>query len=116
MRSRSLARWATRPGAAASSAASTRVSTWVVRASVRVTGNPIAACADEEVEVRAGVGSEHGSHVQLLPAAGRPGQPLGHRRGRWPGVELLLRYVDVDAPGGDVQRDPVAGAHPVERS
>ena len=71
---------------------------------VRLAAHRRAAGADEEVQVGAGVGAEHGLHVQLLPAP-RRGRANAAVSGRAtaPEVKFVVGYVDVEAPVRDVE-------------
>jgi len=83
---------------------------------VRVARDLVPAGADEEVQVSAYVGAEDVVDVEPFPASGRAGEGRGQSRRGLPGIQVLLRQVDREAPLLDVEADPVPGADLAERA
>src|SRR5689334_17384091 len=82
---------------------------------MRVPSDVRAAGADEEVEVGAGLGLGDVVDVEAGPPSGRVGEG-GDGLGVGDALqELVVRDLDVDAAGVDVETDDIAGAHEGER-
>src|ERR1700733_15855606 len=78
------------------------------RSSVGVAADLVTACADEEVEVTAGVCLLHVLGVQPGPAPGGGARRRGPRGAA--GRELGVGHVEGERAGRDVERDPGTGA------